>query len=61
MKRKLFRPNLADHGPGPYLADIARQARQNGCFRRTLWTGCHMQLTLMCIPAGTISGWRCTM
>lgn len=24
----------------------------NQNFRTTLWTGCHMQLTLMCIPVG---------
>lgn len=25
---------------------------QNQNFRTALWTGCHLQLTLMCIPAG---------
>lgn len=40
-----------DHGPNPYVANIARDAALNGNFRMAVWTGNHMQMTLMCIPA----------
>lgn len=39
-----------DFGPAPFVTNIARMAKQNPFYRRTLWTGCHLQLTLMCIP-----------
>lgn len=39
-----------DHGPKPFAANIMREARQNQNFRTALWTGCHLQMTLMCIP-----------
>lgn len=41
-----------DHGPYPFVFNIAQATRQNRLFRRTLWTGNHMQLTLMAIPVG---------
>ena len=42
----------ADHGPVPFAADITRAAQQNMNFRTAYWTGCHLQMTLMCIPIG---------
>ena len=42
--------DTTDYGPEPYVTNIARQTLQNQYFRRTLWTGEHLQLTLMCIP-----------
>ena len=39
-----------DHGPKPFITNIMREARQNQNFRTALWTGCHLQMTLMCIP-----------
>lgn len=45
-------PCGADGGPMPFTTDIARATRKNSNFRTALWTGCHLQLTLMCIPAG---------
>ena len=39
-----------DHGPKPFVTNITREARQNQNFRTALWTGHHLQMTLMCIP-----------
>lgn len=39
-----------DHGPKPFAVNIMREARQSQNFRTALWTGCHLQMTLMCIP-----------
>ena len=39
-----------DCGPEPFVANIACAAGQNQNFRTALWTGCHLQMTLMCIP-----------
>lgn len=40
----------SDHGPGPYVANIEQITLQNSSFRTAVWTGCHLQMTLMCIP-----------
>lgn len=40
----------SDFGPKPFVTDICRVAAENHKFRRALWTGCHLQLTVMCIP-----------
>jgi len=39
-----------DFGPCPYVADIEKATLENPFFRKALWTGKHLQLTLMCIP-----------
>jgi len=44
--------DLTDHGPHPYVLDIGATTLANPNFRATLWTGSHLQLTVMCIPAG---------
>ena len=41
-----------DYGPEPFVVNINRATRQNNTFRTALWTGTHLQLTLMCIPVG---------
>lgn len=41
-----------DHGPKPYAVDIEKATVDNDAFRDTLWTGEHLQLTVMTIPAG---------
>lgn len=41
-----------DYGPEPFVVDISQAARQNSFFRTTLWTGKHLQLTLMSINVG---------
>ncbi len=39
-----------DHGPNPYVANIEQTVLQNPNFRTAVWTGCHLQMTVMCIP-----------
>ena len=46
------RGHETDYGPEPYAADISKAALHNGNYRTVLWTGNHLQLTLMSIPAG---------
>ncbi len=41
--------DLRDHGPMPYVVNIQEAARENYNFRLALWTGPHLQLTLMSI------------
>ena len=45
-------PEIRDYGPEPYVVNISHAATMNQNFRTTLWTGKHLQLTLMCIPVG---------
>lgn len=41
-----------DYGPCPYVLDIEKATKNNKNFRTTLWTGDHLQLTLMSIEVG---------
>ncbi len=41
-----------DYGPKPLVIDIEKVTKQNRAFRTALWTGKHLQLTLMCINVG---------
>lgn len=41
-----------DYGPLPFVTDIERTTLQNKYYRRCLWTGMHLQVTVMCIPPG---------
>jgi len=43
---------LRDYGPQPYVVDIDKATKQNNNYRTTLWTGNHLQLTLMSIKVG---------
>lgn len=43
---------LEDFGPNPLVIDINQAAKQNQNYRTTLWTGSHLQVTLMSIPVG---------
>ena len=45
-------PKSPDHGNEPYIMDIAQSAEQNQSFRAVVWTGKHLQTTLMSIPVG---------
>lgn len=45
-------PDLTDYGPEPFVENIERAAKQNSNYRAALWTGLHLQLTLMSIPVG---------
>lgn len=43
---------LKDLGPEPAVVNLERAVFCNGTFRTALWTGKHLQLTVMCIPVG---------
>ena len=43
-------PPIRDYGKDPFVFDIHHATTKNTNFRTTLWTGDHLQLTLMCIP-----------
>jgi mannose-6-phosphate isomerase-like protein (cupin superfamily) len=43
---------IRDHGPEPFVVDINQAAKQNNTFRTALWTGNHLQLTLMSLNVG---------
>ncbi|NOV03924.1 cupin domain-containing protein [Paenibacillus planticolens] len=43
---------LKDYGPEPFAANINQAAKQNCTFRTALWTGNHLQVTLMSINVG---------
>ena len=48
--------NMMDYGPNPLITNIEYMTKQNTCFRRVLWTGTHMQLTLMTLNPGESIG-----
>lgn len=43
---------MGDYGPQPWAVNLEEAVRQNPNYRRALWTGQYLQLTLMCIPVG---------
>lgn len=43
---------LSDYSPSPFAVNIEQAAKQNNNFRTALWTGKHLQLTLMSINVG---------
>lgn len=45
-------PEIQDFGPDPLIINIDRATKMNNNFRTALWTGDHLQVTLMSIPAG---------
>ena len=49
-------PQLQDYGPNPFVINIKESTLQNNYFRRALWTGKHLQLTLMSIGVGESIG-----
>ncbi len=52
QSRQQRSPQFMDYGPNPFVVNIEEVTEQNEFFRTTLWTGSHMQLTLMSIPVG---------
>ena len=44
--------DLTDHGKKPFVLDIEKETLANENFRTTIWTGAHLQSTLMTIPVG---------
>jgi mannose-6-phosphate isomerase-like protein (cupin superfamily) len=49
MRRKI---PLRDYGAQPFVVNIDEAAKQNNTFRTALWTGKHLQVTLMSIDVG---------
>ncbi len=47
---------ITDYGNQPFVANINKLAQENNYFRSALWTGEHLQLTLMSIPVGADIG-----
>jgi mannose-6-phosphate isomerase-like protein (cupin superfamily) len=43
---------IKDYGKKPFVINIDQATKQNNTFRTALWTGDHLQLTLMSIPVG---------
>ena len=43
-------PEIRDYGCEPFIFNIDHATNRNENFRTTLWTGEHLQLTLMSIP-----------
>ncbi|MBS4536304.1 cupin domain-containing protein [Clostridium sp. D2Q-14] len=47
---------LNDYGPEPFVVNIEEVTKKNNNFRTALWTGKHLQLTLMSIDIGSDIG-----
>nr|WP_052000971.1 cupin domain-containing protein [Gracilibacillus halophilus] len=45
-----------DHGGRPFIVNIEKATKQNQTFRTALWTGQHLQVTLMSIGVGDSIG-----
>ncbi|MEX1015027.1 MAG: cupin domain-containing protein [Candidatus Paceibacterota bacterium] len=43
---------LKDYGANPFVTDIEKATKENTNYRTALWTGSHLQLTLMSIEVG---------
>ncbi len=43
-------PGSRDYGGEPLIVNMEYLTKQNPYYRTTLWTGTHLQVTLMCIP-----------
>lgn len=43
---------LRDYGPKPFVVNIDQATKQNHTYRTALWTGKHLQVTLMSINVG---------
>jgi mannose-6-phosphate isomerase-like protein (cupin superfamily) len=43
---------LTDYGPQPFVVNINEATKQNNTYRTALWTGKHLQVTLMSIKVG---------
>lgn len=46
------RISLKDYGPEPFVVNINEATKQNNTYRTALWTGNHLQVTLMSLNVG---------
>lgn len=53
---RMYTNTIKDYGPEPFEVNIEEITKRNNTFRTALWTGEHMQLTLMSIPVGECIG-----
>lgn len=44
--------SIRDYGPEPFVVDIEEVTKRNNTFRTALWTGNHLQVTLMSLKVG---------
>jgi mannose-6-phosphate isomerase-like protein (cupin superfamily) len=44
--------DLKDYGQNPFVININEASKQNNTFRTALWTGTHLQVTLMSVGVG---------
>ncbi len=51
-ENNVHKNSLMDCGTQPFVTNIQNATLSNRCFRTALWTGQHLQLTLMSIPVG---------
>lgn len=49
---------IKDQGREPFVVNIQQMTRLNNMFRTALWTGRHLQLTLMSVRVGEEIGWE---
>lgn len=47
-----FNNNLRDSGPEPFVANMEEIVKNNNTFRTVIWTGKHLQVTIMNIKVG---------
>ena len=52
MQHYRHQHTVSDYGPNPFVVDIHKAVQHNDTYRTALWTGQHLQLTVMCIPVG---------
>ncbi len=45
-------PSMTDEGPQPFVTNIETATLANDNYRTTLWTGSHLQMTVMSIEVG---------
>ncbi|CAG9606889.1 hypothetical protein NEOCIP111885_00577 [Pseudoneobacillus rhizosphaerae] len=43
---------LKDYGPNPFVININKASKQNNTYRTAIWTGKHLQVTLMSLNPG---------
>lgn len=46
------RISLTDYGPKPFVVNINKVSKKNNTYRTVLWTGTHLQVTLMSLNIG---------
>lgn len=50
---------IKDNGGEPFVLDIEEATQENDVFRRAIWTGNYLQITLMSIKPGESIGLEC--